>query len=824
MNTLVLDAASVLRRLSKRPGFALAVMLILALGIGANTATLNLLYGYLLAPLPYPRASELVNVHFSSTKMPSNLSMSWRTYFDLHAQMQGISDSGMFELESVNLVSGSQAVHVRGAAASASLFSTLEVYPVLGRVFGPSANQPGAPGQVVLSYRLWARLFGRSPAILGQTIRLNDEAYTVIGVMPETFLFPDSDTDLWLPYIFSPFEFAPSNLMAWHGTMVARLRRGVAPMQLATEAQAMLERKITSFPRPTAIPLLRSLDLHLDVTPLRSVLVGALKGRIVLTQAATGLLLLSVWFNLANLFIARALAQRAELIVRRVLGAGTRILIRQLFFESLTLCLLGSLAGLMLGEVLLRILLQSGFGSEALSFPLGDWGVAAAIAVLLAVLSALVFSIACLYFIRRQELAQALRNADARSAGRRGDFQVRAALVVSQLGLTFALIGIGSMLAHSVMKLDKVALGFQPEHIVSFQILLPSDADSTGQRNFPTQLERLRNTLSSLPGVVALTIASEVPFDGNGTGYSAFSYPYDGKHTPELFPVVADAGYIATFGIPLVAGRQFTSRDSVSDEGHAVIDVSAAQELFGTTDVVGRKFNFNEPNDSMPNQLFTIVGLVGITRHGDVGGEGGGMVYLNREQVLRVNTSSWSWSSPTWYVAVRTSFSVGAILPELSRAVAQTLSGVPVYDVRTMNERLSKELTPRRGLAALVLLFGIGALSVSAVGLYAVQSYSIGLRRSEFGIRAALGADHMRLRNMVLGDVFRLLVIGSLVGFCGVIVLARVFSGVLYGVKAVDPASLAIVLTVLSVTAVVAGWVPAWRASRVPPMEALRNG
>ena len=824
MRHVARHAQRLLRPFRRNPGFTLAVLLILALGIGANTATLNLLYGYLLAPLPYPHADRLVNVYFTSDQTSGNQGMSYTTYFDLRAQTTAMADAGMSELESLNLLEGGRAVHANAAAVSASLFSTLGVHPVLGRLFGPGANHPGASNLVVLSYTLWARLFDRDPAVLGRVVRLNDVAYTVIGVMPRAFQFPDPNTELWLPYVIGPSDHEADNVTAWNGTMIARLAPGSDPAQLAIQSQSALERELAHFPDPKAIPLLNKLGMRVVVTPLRSALVGELHERLILAQLATGILLLLVWFNLANLFITRALRRRGELIVRRVLGAETRVLFRQLLAESLAPCLLGGIGGLLLGEVLLKLLLGSGFASAAMSFPLRDWGIAAVIALLLALLSALVFSLAGVYFIRRQDLAQALREADARGAGGRGEHRVRAALAITQLALASALIGAGAMLARSLAKLDSVNLGFQPQHVLTFQVQIPPTATGTEPQDLVTRLAALQRALSQVPGVTAATVDSDVPFDGEQSGGSAYPFPFDGRHTPFVGRLVADTGYFHTFDIPLLAGRPFAPRDAASRESSAVVDVQAARQLFGTTNVVGREFSINDPNDTRPGLLFRIVGTVAHARQAHLGrGSDRGTVYLNLDQTVDPSRPGWSWASPAWYVAVRTPLETAAILPALRQAVSRALPGVPVYGLRSMNERLAGELAPRRGLAALVLMFALGALAVAAVGLYAVQSYAVSQRRPELGVRAALGADGRRLRALVLREIALLLATGLALGLCAVVALGRALSAVLYDVHAADPASMAVVVVVLSATAVFAGWLPARRASRVPPMEALRD-
>ncbi|MDE2236146.1 MAG: ABC transporter permease [Gammaproteobacteria bacterium] len=825
MSNTLHHLASLFRSLFRKPGFALAVILTLTIGIGANTATLSLLYGYLLAPLPYPQAQQLVNVYFTAKKFPRVSSMSYTTYFDLRKQATAMSDAGMYQMNNLNLVSGAGTMHVRGATISASLFTTLGVQPLVGRVFGPDANQVGAPGQVVLSYSLWSRLFNRNPDVIGRTLRLNNTACTVVGIMPKSFTFPDAGTDLWVPQTFDSFVYEKDNLTAWGYTMIARLKPGASLRQLNTQNQAVLENEIAHFPYPSAIPQLQKAGMRIVATPLRTALVGDLNQRLILVQLATGLLLLLVWFNLANLFIVRALTRRGELILRRVLGADTRTLFAQLFAESLTLCVIGGIAGLILGEILLRTLLHTGFGTAQLAFPVNEWGSAIGIAAVLAIISALVFSLAGLYFIRHQDLGQALREGDARASGGHNEHRVRAGLVVTQLVLACVLTGIGAMLAQSLIKLNNVRLGFQPEQLITFQVHVPA---SVNQKYLGPPLEAklasLHRAFAQVPGVASVTLANDIPFDEESSGVEAYPYPYDEKHSQGVFPVITDPSYFKTFGIPVLSGREFIPQDAHVPENYAVIDVKAAESLFGTTNVLGRQLNLNSPNDTKPNLLYRVIGVVANTHRDKLGSaELTGSLYIDREQVLQTKTQNWSFAAQTWYVAVRTPLSTTAILSALTRAAAQTLPGIPIYDVRSMNQRLSNQLAPRRGLMTLVLMFALGALLLAAVGLYAVQSYTVSQRLREFGIRAALGADRGQLLSQVLREIARLLAIGLIVGLMGVVLFGHVFSSALYDVNMADPVSLFLVFVILSFTALAAGWIPAWRASRVPPMEALRE-
>lgn len=799
---------ALLRRLARRPGFALAVLSTLALGVGANTVTFDLLYGYLLAPLPYAHSGQLANLYFTAPSMPGNLGMSYRTYFDLRQSLTAVTDSGMLMPASFNLTSSQQAAHVEGAAISASLLSTLGVRPLLGRPFGPEANKPGASPQLLISERLWSRLFGRDPAVTGKSVRLDGTSYLVTGVMPEGFQLLSPYEDVWVAKIVEPEE--AQNIADPGSTLIVRLKPGTSLSQLTAQAQSVLDREIAHYPDPSLIPLFKKLRLGMAATTLRHLLLGDLGEHLVLAQLATGLLLLLIWFNLANLFIARAQLVRCELVLRRVLGAQTPVLFRELLSESLTLSLAGSAAGFLLGELGVRALLHAGLLNAALP-PAEDAVIVAGLALLLALLSALLFALAGLHFIRRQDLAQALKDMEVRSAGP-GERRIRAALVITQLTIACLLSAIGAMLAHSLIKLGTLQLGFTPGQLVTLKIETPAGAQDRAA--LLPQFGELRRALSAVPGVTAATIASSLPFDGNPHSNALFPYPFDGTHTPSVLAIAADAGYFRTLGQPLRQGRlpQAGSPDGLPE---AVVDVRAAQDLFGTPDAVGRVFTFNRPGESSPNMRFRVSGVAGATRRSySAAGDATGSVYIGLANRFFFNT---------WYVAVRTALPPQLILPGLTQALQRTLPGTPVYDVRTMDQRLSQQLAPRRGLVTLVLVFAASSLLVAAMGLYAVASYTVSQRRPELGIRAALGADPARLRRLVLQETARQLAIGMPLGLAGAVVLGRALAESLYGVQSADGLSLSLVSGVLAGAALIAGWVPAWRASRVSPLEALRD-
>jgi len=822
VNATVQTIARSLRPFARKPGFALSVILTLTLGIGTNIATLTLLYGYLLAPLPYPHAGRLVNIFFTSRKMPGKLHMSYPTYFDLRALAPAIEVAGMSKPKNLDLVSGNRTLHVNGAAVSASLMTTLGVHPLIGRVFASTANRPGAAGEVILSDRLWSLIDAQKPAILGQVIRLNNALYTVIGVMPPNFNFPNPETELWIPKVIEPFDRNPDNLTAFHDQMIARLRPGASLAQLNEQAGAAVAREIAHFPDPSAIPLFKSYGFTAVARPLRHSLVGSLRKNLLLIQLATALVLVLAWVNLSNLFIARALTERGTLLLRRVFGAELRQLFGRLFAGSLMLCLVGAAAGFLFGEGLLKWFLESGLNPSSLAFPAHEWVVSIGIALALAVVSALIFSFSGLYFIKHENLEQVLREG-TRTSESLSERRIRAGLVIAQLALACALTGVGLMLARSFLNLSSVNLGFEPTHVLTFEIHLPDRGNAPRPPALAPVLARIHAAISRIPGVTHASLASDIPFDGQEAGDGVFPYPWDHQHQPTEFAVTADAGYFKVFHLPLLAGHNFTPEDATAQQRVAIIDTHAARQLFGTAQAVGREFTFDSPNESNPALKFKVIGIVPATRRVHVGRSSHmGSVYLDRSQVI-TRSRYWSFAQLSWYVAVRTRLPPASILPELRATLARVAPGTPPYHVRTMTERLSAHLAPRQGLMRIVLLYALSALLIAAVGLYAVQSYGVNQRLSEFGIRAALGADRHQLMVEMLKEMGRLLALGLLLGTLGMVLFGALFAHEFYNVSPLDPLTIIGVCLILSLSVLLAGWAPAWRAGSVPPMRALRG-
>lgn len=823
MHTTVQRAADFYRRIlasiTYNGRFAMTVALILGLGIGINVATLGLLYRYYLSPLPWSNGGRIITVYYTASQ-PIPQAMSVPTWELLKKNAPALINTGLYRKRGYNLEHNGQTRRIDGVEATASVFSTLGVQPILGRVFGPDSDQTGRKPVAVLSYRLWQSLFSGNPATVGKTLKLNGKLFTVIGVMPKHFNFPTAGTLLWTPRVFLPYEKRPDMMTTLQDQMVGRLASGQSIQQLQAQADAVVEHELASF-GPKANSIVSKLHLKIRARGWRASRIANFHQSLTLTQLATALLMALVWFNLANLVLARTFNRRSELAMRRILGADTRTLAVALARENFVMSLLGALLGVVFGHFLLGLFSGSGIAAATSSIPATSWPVLIGIALLLALVSAAIFTAVGIGFLRGNAPASTLGESGNRASPGPLARKIRMTLLASQIALACALAGCGLLLGHSLLNLDAVKLGFKPNRVVTFEFSFPQSQYSP--QKIAGSLTAIHSAIRHLPGIDSASLSSNIPFGGQSGDYVTFPRPARQKTHPSAFVTTVGRGYLKTLGIPLLSGRTFVPSDAKKGKGVAIIDSLAAEQLFGTkNDVVGRQFSFSSPHDNRPGILFRVIGLVPIVHQKNIGSKPErGSIYLDSAQAINLRPH-W-WMNHDWYLSVRSPLPISAIVSEVRKAARRILPGIPLYNVKSMNQRVANALASKRLLSLLVGLFAFGALLLAAIGLYAVQAYAVAQRAREFGIRMALGAEGGQLMALVLGEAARLLVIGLVIGLAGLAAIGVAFASAFYGISPFNPLSMVEVAAVLCLATLAAGWLPAWRASRITPSMALRT-
>ena len=799
LDSLRQDLRYALRQLRSHPGFAAVVLLTLGLGIGANTAMFSVVDAVLLRPLPYPDASRLVLLQGHKEGI-GNEAASVPDFVDWKAQSRSFSGMTAFAGASLNLAGGDGRPPERLIAArvTSDFFRTLGVGPSPGRGFTAAENRPGAGKVVVLAHSLWNDRFGGDPDVVGRAITLNGEPYTVVGIAAPGFAFP-SWAQAWTPVAPQPGSPGQGRRSDFLG-VVGRLAPGATLKAARADMAAIGQRLERQYPATNT-------GWSVAVTPLRERIVGDVRPALLVLLGAVGLVLLIACANVANLLLARGAARRRELAMRAALGAPRRRLVGQLLAESLVLSLLGAALGLLLAFWATRALV----GLDPAALPrLGEVHVDGAV-LLFALGAALVttalFGLAPALRLTRTDLRRELVEG-GRSAGGRGRSVLDRGLVAGQVAIAVVLLVGAGLLIRSFASLQGVNPGFRTRGVLTARVSLPDHRypDDPRVRAFWNDLLA---RLGGLPGVTRAGVTSDLPLQSG----SYLSFRVEGRPAPGP-DVVQDAvvcsvggDYFRTLGIPLVRGRLTDARDGSEDRPVAVIDRAMARRYWGGEDPIGDRISFDG------NRWYTIVGVVGNVRTESLDRPGYPHAYLNYRQSPRHGMA----------LALHTDGDPAALAGAVRAAVGQLDPTLPVYDVRTMREIIETSiLRPRFDVMTLGTFAGL-ALLLALIGIYGVLSYAVSVRLRELGIRMVLGADRGATLRFVLRLGMAPVLAGVAVGLAGAVLAVRVLSGLLYGVSPLDPVTFVLVPAALVAVAALACWLPAWRATRVDPVHALRS-
>lgn len=812
MNNMLQDLRFAVRTLFRAPAFTTASVLTLALGIGATTALFSVVNGVLLRTLPYPNPDRIVQV-WQLNDSGSRTNVSDLDFEDIAAQSRSFKALAQFNDFMASVSGGSESARVGGALVSRDAFEVLGVRPIMGRTFLPEEQQQGGVPAVLVSHGYWQRNLGGSGDALGRVLMIDYEPFTVVGVMPPGFDFP-SRTEFWIPRELFP-RFSNRKALNWK--VVGRLGDGVTLAQARQDVSAIARRLKAEHGEDTWME-------GLELVPLHDQLVGQVRLALLVLLGASAFLLLIGSANVVNLSLAQLASRRRELAVRLALGASRWQIARQFLAESIVLALVGGGLGVILATWGVELLVAFEPGTlprvDEIRVDLPVLGFALAVSALTAGTLALVAAIRATGDEVRGTLAEGQRTS---SEGRSGQ-RVRGGLVACQVALTLVLLVGAGLLARSFVGLLAVDPGFRTRSLVTMDLVVPgAQGDPVGLARFH---EELSARLRAIPGVKEVGGVNALPLTGSGVGGTFLIVEHqddvqnfedwerisrDETRTGYAEFRVADAGYFAALGIPLIQGRLFDDRDGPDAPHVAVISESLAKRRWPGEDPIGKRIQYANMDSDF--RVFTIVGIVGDVRDEGLDAEPSPTFYGNARQ--RVGATS------RYTYVLHGVGDPATIIASARRAVHELDPEVPP-GFRTIEQVISSTLADRTFSLFLLGVFGAAALLLAVTGVYGVIAFLVAQQTREIGIRVALGAQRENVIRMVVGRGVRLTTIGLAAGLLAAFWLTKLLAGLLYGIEATDPVTFAaIAFFLLGVTAV-ASWIPARRAARVDPMIAIR--
>lgn len=800
MNTLRLDVKYGLRALLARPGFSLLVIVILALGIGANTAVFSVVQAVLLRTLPYRDAGRIVSVAEINAS-GHRINLSGQDFLDWQRQSRSFQAMAAYAGWPMDLSAGHRAERVNGAVVTAGFFHALGASPVLGRAFSAEEHRPGHD-VAILSEGLWQRDFGGDPAVLGKTVLLEGKPFTIVGVMPAGIDFPQR-SEVWMPLEFMGDITSYGARSAHNFQVIARLKPGITMAQADAEMHAVAAHLAQQYPDSNA-------GIGAGVISLRQELVGDTGPALLVLMTAIGFVLLIACANIANLLLARAVARRREIAVRMSLGASRHRIIRQMLVESVLLAGVGGVVGLAVCAGLMRAL---GALAPPRLLAMGHFNLdlrVLAVTAALALTTGVLCGIAPAWRVAGTDPGSALQQAGSRSRLQGDSRRLQNVLVVSEVALSLVLLAGAGLMARSFIRMQAVRLGFRSDHVLTATVSLPSLATAYQQ---PEQVagfyDRLLTRVEALPGVESAAVTSGVPVGDNIANGDFEIAGRPPKPAPDSIYRVVSAGYFQTLGMPLVHGRDFSSADRAGTPPVVVINQAMARAFWPGQDPLGQRIRYYG-FDRRP-QWLTVIGIVADARDLAITRSGIPEAYVPYTQHLDSGLD----------LLVR-AHGDAALLTAGVRQVVQGIDPEVPVEVRLLSGIVSNALAPSRFSTVLLGAFAALALLLAGAGIYGVMAGSVERRTGEIGVRMALGAQRRQVLGMVLWQGMGLALAGIALGGLAALLAAPVLAHQLYQVKPADPLTFAAVILVVALLAALASLVPARRATKVDPMEALR--
>jgi predicted permease len=789
------------RVLAKNLGFTAVAVLVLALGIGANTAVFSAVYAVLLKPLPYRDPGRLV-VALHDGRSP----VSPADYLDYKAQSSVFTELGAAQAWGGALSTGSQSEVVPGLQVTPNIFPLLGVQPAMGRVF--SADEAGSD-VVMLSDGLWRRYFGADPAIVGKSVAIGGKPYRVSGVMPPSFQFApfwQTEARMWRPF---DAEAKRSDRRGSSLRLFARLRDGVSLDQAQTEVSGIAARLAAAYPESNT-------GLGMTVVPLHEKVAGPMRPTLLILLGTVGFVLIIACADIANLLLARAVGRRKEMATRMAMGASRLQLVRQLGMESLILAALGGALGILLAHFGLELLRST---LPAAGLPrqqeIGLDGAVMGFASLLSLAAGLAFGIVPSLQASGVNVNEQLKEAGRGTSEGRGARRIQSVLVVAQVSLALVLMVCAGLLVRSLQHLNAVDAGFNPQHVLTFEVAPPRRFDTPERRE--ALFRRISDGLGAMAGVTSVSAINHIPIGGDTWTYRynvpGRSAPLPGHEFGAVYRVVRPK-YFGTMQIRMMAGRDFSERDDAHAPPVVVVNEALARRQWPGESAVGRSLALP---DGQTQTVLTVVGVVRNARQSDWTSPADDEFYFPYAQRLE------AFGSASQTFVVRTSGAPEAVAAHLDRAALGIDPDVPVSALRTMEQVIADQLWRSRVSTMLLSAFAGIALLLAAAGIYSVIAYTVRRRTQELGIRVALGATGWSVIRMVLRDSIGPVSVGVGLGVAGAFAGVRLLGTLLYEVPAADPLTFGVVVGSLVVTSLAATAIPAWRAVRTDPLTALRN-
>lgn len=808
MNILIHDLRDALRGLLKRPGFTLVAVLTLALGIGANTAIFSVVNAVLLKPLAAKDPDRLMTFwHSAPAKGLKHLDLNDALVAYYRDRTRTFQSLSAFETGSFAITGGGEPEVVPAGVVTFNYFEVLGREPLYGRTFTPHEDTPGNNHVALLSYALWQRRYGGNPNIVGRSINLDGEPTTIVGIMPADFDFPDpaeranspGHMQLWVPKGLDPQDANSYNLIG-----VGRLQPGATREDAEKEITALYAAFVKDYGRQS-VQAAPGATVSTVMMPLQQNIVGEVRRPLLVLLGAIGLVLLIACANLTNLLLARASARTREIAVRQCLGASATRIARQTLTESLLLSFCGTIVG-----VVLAVWIVTALKSVA-SAQVPHVGAARVDATVLLFTTAIMLLTGVLCGLAPALRAARINLQDAIKEGARGSAsgsnkRLNNVFVVSQLALSLVLLIGAALFVQSFRNLLNVNPGFRAENVLMARLSLP-ETKYKEKAQIESFYNEVRANVSAVPGVQAVELCQVVPFSGDGQGGPFTVEGFEHQQSKVAWLRSSTPGYFAAMGMPVLKGRAFASSDTEKSQPVAIVDQKLASMYAPDGDLVGKRIRIDD------GPWMTIVGVVPNVKNRKLDEEAWPYVYRPYSQ----------WVQRETMLVVRGAINPESLAGQIRQEVAKLDPELPLADVKSIQQAIDRSVVTTRLTNSLLVGFAATALLLALTGIYGVMSLNVANRRSEFGIRLALGAQTSNVLKLILGQGLKLAVVGVALGLLAAVAFTRLLKGLLFGISASDPLTFGVIAALLVGVALLACWLPARRATKVDPLEALRS-